>query len=74
MIHNLAYTLILDEPLIMYGGILTFLLLLSTATIGALNFKGISVIPFKWHPRLAVTTIIVAIFHAILGLSVFFNF
>ena len=74
MIHNIAYTLILSQPLVMYGGILTFLLLLFTATIGALNFKGISVIPFKWHPRLALTTIIVAIFHAILGLSILFNF
>ncbi|MDO8668293.1 MAG: hypothetical protein Q7K35_04335 [bacterium] len=74
MIHNLAYTLILGKPLIMYGGILTFLLLLSTATVGALNFKGISVIPFKWHPRLAITTIIAAAIHAILGLSIFLKF
>lgn len=74
MIHNIAYTLILGKPLIMYGGILTFLLLLFTATVGALNFKGISVIPFKWHPRLALTTIIIATIHAIFGLSVFFNF
>jgi hypothetical protein len=58
----------------MYGGIFTLLLMLSTATVGALNFKGISVIPFKWHPRLAITTITIAIIHAILGLSVYFNF
>lgn len=58
----------------MYGGILTFLLLIFTATVGALNFKGIAIIPFKWHPRLAITTIIIAIIHAILGLSIYFNF
>lgn len=74
MIHSIAYVLIFGKPLIMYGGILTFLLLLSTATIGALNLKGISVIPFKCHPRLALTTIIIATIHAIFGLSVFFNF
>lgn len=74
MFHAIAYTLFLGKPLIMYMGILTFTLLLSTATVGALNFKGIHVFPFKWHPRLALTTIIVAILHAIMGLSVYFNF
>lgn len=74
MISRLALTLFLGQPLIMYGGITTFILLLFTATIGALNFKGITVIPFKWHPRLALTTIIVAIIHATLGLSILFNF
>jgi len=74
MIHNIALTLFLGKPLVMYGGIFTFLLILCTATIGALNFKGIHVVPFKWHPRLAVTTIIVASVHAIFGLSIFFNF
>jgi len=74
MIHNIAYILILGKPLVMYGGILTFLLLLFTATVGALNFKRIYIIPFKWHPRLALTTIIIAIIHAIFGLSILFNF
>ena len=58
----------------MYGGILTFLLLLFTATVGALNFKGIHVVPFKWHPILAIITIIVAIFHAVMGFSIIFGF
>ena len=74
MIRNIAYSLILGKPLVMYGGILTFLLLIFTATVGALNFKGIAIIPFKWHPRLAIATIIVAIIHAIFGLSIYFNF
>jgi hypothetical protein len=42
--------------------------------VGALNYRGIQIIPFKWHPRLAVITIIVAILHGILGLSAYFNF
>jgi hypothetical protein len=74
MIHNLALSLFLGQPLVMYGGIFTFLLLLFTATVGALNFKGIVVIPFKWHPRLAIITIVVAIVHAIFGLSILLNF
>lgn len=74
MISHIALTLFLDKPLIFYGGILTFLLLIFTATVGALNFKGITIIPFKWHPRLAVTTIILAIIHAIFEFSIYFNF
>lgn len=74
MLHTLAYTLIFGKPLIMYGGLTTFALLLFTATVGALNFKGITVIPWRWHPRLAVIVIILALFHGLLGLSVFFNF
>jgi hypothetical protein len=74
MIQEIAFTLILGKPLIMYGGILTFLLMLFTATVGALNFKGIAVIPFRWHPRLAIITVTAAAIHAFFGLSVFFNF
>lgn len=74
MIHGLALTLFLGKPLVMYGGIVTFLLMTFTATVGFLNFKGIQTIPFKWHPRLAIITITIAIIHAILGLSILFNF
>lgn len=74
MISSLAYTFILGKPLIMYLGIITFILLLFTATVGALNYKGIRIIPFKWHPVLAALTIIIAFIHGLLGLSVFFNF
>jgi len=74
MIHNYALILFLGKPIIMYGGILTFLLMLFTATVGALNFKGITIIPFKWHPRLAGLTITVGLIHAIFGLSIFYNF
>lgn len=74
MILDLAYYLILGKPLIMWIGILTYLCLLATATIGALNYRGITVIPFKWHPFLAVTTIVLATLHAIMGLAAYFNF
>ena len=74
MIQNIALTLFLGKPLVMYGGILTLLLLIFTAIVGALNFKGIHVIPFKWHPKLAVITIVIALIHGLFGLSIFFNF
>lgn len=61
-------------PLIVYGGIITFTLLSFTATVGFLNYRGIRMIPFRWHPRLAVLTIIAALLHGLLGLSVFLGF
>jgi hypothetical protein len=74
MIKEIALTLFLGKPLVMYGGIFTLLLLLFTSTVSALNFKGITIIPFKWHPRLAIVTITIALIHAFFGLSIFFNF
>jgi cytochrome b561 len=74
MVQTLALTPFLGLPLVVYGGITTLLLMLFTATVGFLNFKGIHVIPFKWHPRLAVTTITVALIHAVFGLSIFLGF
>ena len=74
MISNLAFHLFLGKPLIMYGGIVTFLLLLSTASVAVMNQKGINLIPFRWHPKLAILTIIIGAIHALFGLSIYFNF
>jgi len=74
MVQDIAYALFLGKPLIMYGGILTYLLLLATAAVGALNRKGIHIIPFKWHPRLAASAILAATVHAVFGLSAYFGF
>lgn len=74
MIKEIALTRFLGQPLVILGGMLTLLLLLLTALISYLNSKGKSPIPFKWHPRLAVVTIIVAIIHGLFGMSIFKGF
>ena len=74
MIHTLALKIFFGLPLVVYGGITTLLLIFVTATVGFLNFKGITIIPFKWHPRLVIMTIIVALFHGFLGLSIFLGY
>ena len=74
MIQTIALIRFLGLPLVVYGGITTLLLVMFTATVGFLNFKGISVIPFKWHPLLALITITVAILHGVLGLSIFLGY
>lgn len=74
MIANIAYTLVFGKPVIAYLGVLTLLSLYFTATISILNTRGIHFIPFKWHPRLAVITLILATIHGIFGLSVYLGF
>jgi hypothetical protein len=56
----------------MYVGILTLSSFLLTATIAILNAKGIHKIPFKWHPRIAIFSISLAILHGILGVLSYF--
>jgi hypothetical protein len=71
MISEIAYHTFFGLPVVAYLGIITLLLLLSTATVGLLNYRGIFLIPFRWHPRLAIATITVAIIHAILASSIY---
>lgn len=74
MIAKIAYFMVFGKPLIMYGGILTYVLFLSAAAIGIMNRRGISIIPFRWHARLAILAIVFATVHAIFGLSAYFGF
>ncbi len=71
MLENISYFLIFGRPLIWYLGILTFISLVSTATVGYLNFRGKMIIPFRWHPRLAALTLTLAVIHGTLGLMLY---
>lgn len=73
MLKYLAYYLIFGKPLIMYTGIITLLSFLFTGLAGYLNRRGINLIPIRWHFRMALISIILALFHALLGLSLYFN-
>jgi hypothetical protein len=72
MFQDITYALIFGKPLIMYLGILTLLSFLATASVGVLNMKGITTIPFVWHPRLAVLSICLALIHGGLGVLAYF--
>ncbi len=75
ILRNIALFLVFGKPLIIYLGILTALSFLFTASIGFMNFKGLAHrIPFRWHPRMAVISIILALIHGLLGISIYFNF
>lgn len=64
--------LIFGKPLMFYLGVFTLALLILTATVGFLNFRGKGGIPFAWHPRLAAAAIISAAIHGALGVLAYF--
>jgi hypothetical protein len=66
MITNPGQIIIFGLPVYFYLGILTFIALISTATLGMLYVKGKYGVQFSWHMNLAKITIIIAIIHAIL--------
>ncbi len=74
MIFEIAIYPIFGRPLVLYFGILTLLLLVSTAYLGHAINKGKISISIKWHMILAGSTVAFALIHAIFGLSINFNF
>jgi len=72
MLENISYYLIFEKPLIMYLGILTLSSFLFTASIAILNKKGIDKIPFRWHPRMAIISITLALTHGFLAVMHYF--
>lgn len=72
MLQEIANFQILGRPLVMYGGILTLLSFMFTASISMMNKRGIKFIPFKWHSRMAKLSLFFALVHGALGLSNYF--
>ena len=63
---NPGLILLYGYPLYLYIGILTFLSLIATATLGMFYIKGKFGVKFTWHRGMAVLTIILAVIHGIL--------
>ncbi len=72
MLEEISYFLILEIPFIIWIGIITLFSFLFTASISILNKKGINKIPFKWHSRMAIVSIILAIIHGMLAVLAYF--
>jgi hypothetical protein len=68
MIRDMAYAEMLGLSAVVWGGMLTLLLLLVTAAISFMNQRGNHTIPFKYHKPMAVLTIIAGTVHGLIGL------
>jgi uncharacterized membrane protein len=67
-IRQIAYFPIFGKPLILYGGIVTFLSLIITASLGYLIYSGKAKIKIKWHLVAAGLTLGLALVHGLLGI------
>jgi len=72
MLGSINQIMILGLPLTIVFGILTFLSLATTASLGFLVFKGRYNIPFKWHMGMAAVTIVIAAIHVFLVIIRYF--
>ena len=72
MLLDIAYFPIFGRPLIVYLGIITLGAFLFTAIVAVLNVEGIQKIPFRWHPRVAIFSVVLGIIHGILGIAAYF--
>lgn len=70
-LSEIALTQIAGFPAVVWLGLATILLLLSTATYGFLLFTGKIKGSVYFHRNLAFTTICVALVHAIFAVSIF---
>jgi len=72
MVTSLGHIVIFGLPIALYLGIITFISLIVTATMGILVLNGRYNIPFKWHKRMAAVTFVFALIHITLVTWQFF--
>jgi len=73
-IAQIAYTQTLGLPLILWGGIVSFLMLALTFAIGFLNSRGIRIIKFKYHKPTAYVAILLVIIHGLLAMLAYLGY
>lgn len=76
MLTQIALMPIFGYPAIMYGGILTLLLLIVQTIMGSRINKGKCKLPnpMKWHKVLAWVVVLLGIGHGLLGLGMILGF
>ncbi len=70
-LSGIALTMIAGFPLVVWLGIATILLLITTGSYGILLFKGKIRGSIRQHMTLGLTTATVALIHAIFAISIF---
>jgi len=73
MIKQIAMTLFLGKPLIMWGGLFTFLLFFLAAGVGYLTFHGKIKLSVNTHINLARIALLFGLIHAVIGILLFMN-
>lgn len=68
---NLAYSQVLGKPLMFWSGITLGIIFLMTFLIPILNRRKITKIPMKLHFTFAWITLILVLFHGIIGIFIY---
>jgi uncharacterized metal-binding protein len=68
MFQEISYYLIGGIPLVVYLGIIVFILFILTALIAVLRKKGKTKVSVQWHYRFAFLSIALGTIHLILGI------
>jgi hypothetical protein len=71
MLQDISYFYILGIPFIVYLGIITIGFFLITALLAILKRKNRVKMSVQWHYRLAFLSIVLGIFHSILGVLIY---
>jgi hypothetical protein len=72
MLQEISYYQIFGFPLILYGGTLTLICMLATASMAFMTVKGIKKFPLSWHINLAIASLVLGLVHGLLGLLAHF--
>lgn len=71
MLANITFWRVAGLPLLAWGGLFTFLILILTALVAYLTVKNIKPLPVKWHIYLAYLTLLLTFFHGLAALLSF---
>lgn len=74
MIQDIAYLTVFGLPVVVFVGLVTLLLFISTAGIALAHRKGVKWASFTLHYRFAIVSLFLGGFHVLLALSVYGGF
>jgi len=76
MITQIALLPIFGYPVIMYGGIFTFVFMVFASFIGWRTMKGKCKLknPIKWHKAMAMIAVLLGLIHGLFGLALIIGF
>lgn len=71
MFNEIIFMKVLGLPLLAWGGMVTFLIMVTAASMPFLGKKGIVKDYYKIHVTLAVIAVVLALIHGVLGILAF---
>lgn len=74
MIQNIAYLAVFGLPFVVVAGIVALLCFMGTAVVALAHRRGMRWASFTLHYRLAIISLVIGVFHAILAVSIYLGF